>query len=393
MPGKGTGGQEGLRAVGTLGPVSRLYLSPPDVGEVERKLLLDAFDSNWIAPLGPHVDAFEKEFADYVGVGHAAALSSGTAALHLALLMLGVGPGDDVLVPTLTFVACPNVVSYVGARPVFVDSDEATWNLDPALVAEELDERARDGRLPAAVLGVDLYGQCADWDPILAACAQHGVPVVEDAAEALGATYRNRHAGSFGKFAAFSLNGNKIITTSGGGMLVTDDGELAERARFLSTQARDTAPYYEHSELGFNYRLSNLLAAVGRGQLQSLPAKVEHRRAVNAAYREAFADVPGIGFMPNAAGGEPSNWLTVATVDEREFGASPEAIRVHLESLDIEARHSWKPMHLQPLYAGYPRRGGQVAEAIFRTGLCLPSGSAMTESDIARVVEGVLAAR
>jgi pyridoxal phosphate-dependent aminotransferase EpsN len=276
---------------------------------------------------------------------------------------------------------------------VFVDSDEASWNLDPVLVAEELDERARDGRLPAAVLGVDLYGQCADWTPLLEACARHCVPVIEDAAEALGAMYDGRAAGAFGEFGVFSFNGNKIITTSGGGMLVAESAEAIERARFLSTQARDPAPHYEHTTIGFNYRMSNLLAALGRGQLRNLPGKVARRRAINAAYREAFAAIEGIGFMPNAAGGESTNWLTVITVDERAFGASPAAVREHLESLDVEARPAWKPMHLQPLFSANPCRGGRVAEEIFRTGLCLPSGSAMTDGDIERVIAGVLAAR
>ena len=366
----------------------RLFLSPPDVGPRERELLLDAFDSNWIAPLGPHVDAFEREFAGFVGAGHAAALSSGTAALHLALVLLGVGPGDDVLVPSLTFAATAFAVTYVGARPVFVDSERATWNLDPELVEEELAARARTGRdQPAALIGVDLYGQCASWDPILASCAAHGVPVIEDAAEALGATYRGRAAGSFGALNVFSFNGNKIITTSGGGMLVGNDPAVIERARHLSTQARDPAPHYEHTEIGFNYRMSNLLAALGRGQLEGLPAKVARRRAINAAYRAALAEVDGIGFLPDAPDGEPTNWLTVITVDD------PTTVREHLEALDIEARPAWKPMHLQPVFAGCETRGGAVAEEIFRTGLCLPSGSAMTDADIARVVDGVLAAR
>jgi len=366
--------------------VPRLFLSPPDVGPRERELLLDAFDSNWIAPLGPHVDAFEHEFAEFVGLASAAALSSGTAALHLALVLMGVGLGDDVLVPSLTFAASANAVTYVGARPVFVDSDRATWNLDPELVEEELAARARAGRAqPAALLGVDLYGQCMDWDPILASCANYGVPVIEDAAEALGATYRGRAAGSFGALNVFSFNGNKIITTSGGGMLAADDAVIIERARHLSTQARDPAPHYEHSEIGFNYRMSNLLAALGRGQLEGLPAKIARRRAINARYRDAFAGVDGIGFMPNAPEGEPTNWLTVVTV------ADPTAIREHLESLDIEARPAWKPMHLQPVFAGCEMRGGAVAEEIFRTGLCLPSGSAMTDADVDRVTLGVLA--
>jgi dTDP-4-amino-4,6-dideoxygalactose transaminase len=366
--------------------VPRLFLSPPDVGPRERELLLDAFDSNWIAPLGPHVDAFEQEFAEFVGVGQAAALSSGTAALHLALMLLGVGPGDDVLVPSLTFAATANAVTYVGARPVFLDSEWATWNLDPALLEEQLAERAHAGRdQPGAVIVVDLYGQCASWQPILDTCAAYGVPVIEDAAEALGATYRGRAAGSFGALNVFSFNGNKIITTSGGGMLASDDAHAIERARYLSTQARDPAPHYEHSEIGFNYRMSNLLAALGRAQLEGLPAKVQRRRAINAAYRAAFAELPGVGFLPNAPDGEPTNWLTVVTLDD------PTPVREHLESLDIEARPAWKPMHLQRAFAECPMRGGAVAEEIFRRGLCLPSGSSMTDIDVERVVDAVCA--
>jgi dTDP-4-amino-4,6-dideoxygalactose transaminase len=360
------------------------------MGPRERELLVDAFDSNWISPLGPHVDAFEREFAEFVGMESAAALSSGTAALHLALVLLGVGPGDDVLVPSLTFVASANAVTYVGARPVFVDSERESWNLDPVLVEEELATRAEEGRSqPAAVLAVDLYGQCADWDPILASCERYGVPIIEDAAEALGATYRGRPAGSFGALGVFSFNGNKIITTSGGGMLVGDSPGLIERARHLSTQARDPAPHYEHSEIGFNYRMSNLLAALGRGQLEGLPAKVARRRAINARYRAAFAGVAGIGFLPNAGFGEPTDWLTVITVDEGTFGASPTRIREHLESLDMEARPAWKPMHLQPVFADCEMRGGAVAEEIFRTGLCLPSGS-LTDADVDRVAAAVV---
>jgi len=364
----------------------------PDVSDVERTLLLEAFDSNWIAPLGPQVDAFEQEFAAYLGIGHAVALSSGTAALHLALVLLGVGPGDEVIVPTLTFVATANVVTYVGAQPVFVDSETASWNLDPVLLEEELAERAQEGRLPAAVIGVDLFGQCADWDPIVRACEQHGVPLVEDAAEALGATYRGRPAGVFGTLGAFSFNGNKMVTTSGGGMLVTENAEWADHARHLATQARDPAPHYEHSEIGFNYRLSNLLAAVGRGQLRRLPEMVASCRAINHRYREELADIPGLGFMPNAPFGEPTNWLTVATIDEREFGASRDEVLERLDRHEITTRPAWKPMHLQPVYADRPVRGGVVAEEIFRTGLCLPGGSGMPEADLTRVIEAVRAA-
>ncbi len=372
--------------------VTRLYLSPPDVGPVERELLLEAFDSGWIAPLGPFVDRFEREFARVVGAPSAAAVSSGTAALHLALHMLGVGSGDDVLVPSLTFVATANAVVYAGARPCFLDSETRTWNLDAALLEQELADRARAGRLPAAVIVVDLYGQCAEWDPIVRCCEHYGVPIAEDAAEALGATYRGRAAGSFGEIGVFSFNGNKILTTSGGGMIVSARTDRVEQARHLATQARDPAPHYEHSVLGFNYRLSNLLAAVGVGQLHRLPAIIERRQAINCRYREAFAEEPGIAFMPESPDGTVTNWLTVVTLDEPAFGASPERVRTHLESLDIEARPAWKPMHLQPFFADAPMVGGAVAERVFREGLCLPSGSSMTDADVDRVIEAVLEA-
>jgi dTDP-4-amino-4,6-dideoxygalactose transaminase len=369
--------------------VTRIYLSPPDVGDAERDLLFEAFDSNWIAPVGPHVDAFELEVADYLGVASAVGLSSGTAAIHLALLTLGVGAGDEVLVPTLTFAATANAVVYVGASPAFIDSDRESWNIDPALLEDELAARSQQGRLPAAVVVVDLYGRCADWDAIQGLCDRYGVPVVDDAAEALGAGYGGRRAGAFGACGVLSFNGNKIMTTGGGGMLVSDRREVVERARHLATQARDPAPHYEHSEVGFNYRLSNLLAAVGRGQLRRLPAMVQRRHEINRRYRKALSDVPGVGFMPAVAGSDPNDWLTVVTLDAREYGASPEEVRKHLEHLDIEARPAWKPMHLQPAFAGSPVRGGAVAEEIFRTGLCLPSGSRMSDDDVDRVADAM----
>jgi dTDP-4-amino-4,6-dideoxygalactose transaminase len=371
--------------------VSRIYLSPPDVGDAERAALLRAFDTNWIAPLGPEVDAFEAEFAAYLGIETAVALSSGTAALHLALVSSGVGAGDEVIVPTLTFASSAFATRYVGAEPVFVDSDDVSWNLDPALLAAELDERAASGRLPAAVIAVDLYGQCADYAPIAAACAHHGVPLIEDAAEALGATYHDQPAGTFGDFGVFSFNGNKIITTSGGGMLVSRNITVATRARNLAAQARDPALHYEHSQLGFNYRLSNLLAALGRAQLAGLDAKVAKRRRIKQQYREAFADVPAIAFMPDAAFGEPTNWLTVITLDPEQCAVTPQEVCAHLETLDIEARPAWKPMHLQPVFADCPMRGGAVAERIFATGVCLPSGSSMTDADVVRVADAVSA--
>ena len=369
--------------------MSRIYLSPPHMGGEELALLREAFESNWIAPLGPHVDAFERELAATVGVGHAAALSSGTAGLHLALVLLGVGTGDEVVCSDLTFAATAFAITYVGATPVFVDADRATWNMDAGLLAEELDRCAHRGRLPKAVIVVDLYGQCADWEPILAACERYGVPVIEDAAEALGATYRGRPAGGFGRFGVFSFNGNKIITTSGGGMLVSNDGGAIARARFLASQARDPAPHYQHSEIGYNYRMSNLLAAVGRGQLRVLADRVEARRRNFECYREALGDLPGLTFMPEAAYGRANRWLTCITIDPEVSGTSRERVRLALEAENIEARPVWKPMHMQPVFESAEFVGAGVSKKLFETGLCLPSGSNLGEGDQERVVDVV----
>lgn len=369
--------------------MTRLYLSPPHLSGHERELVAEAFASNWIAPLGPQVDAFERELAAAVGVGHAAALSSGTAALHLALRLLGVGPGDEVLCPTLTFAGSAFPVLYQGARPVFLDADPLTWTLDPGLLSRELDRRSRAGRLPKAVVTVDLYGQPCHHDEILAACGAHGVPVIEDAAEALGSTYRGRPVGGFGRFGVFSFNGNKILTTSGGGALVSDDAEAIARARKLAAQAREDFVHYEHREVGFNYRLSNLLAAVGRGQLRVLAERVEARRRTFDLYREALGDLPGIDFLAEAPHGRSNRWLTTITVDPEAFGADREAIRRALEAEEIESRPVWKPMHLQPVFAGCEAVGGSVAEGIFERGLCLPSGSSLSDRDRERVVEVV----
>jgi dTDP-4-amino-4,6-dideoxygalactose transaminase len=362
--------------------VTRIYLSSPHMGEDERKLLLDAFDSNWIAPLGPHVDGFERELAAKVGVSHAAALSSGTGAIHLALRILGVGRGDEVIASSLTFSATVNPIVYEGATPVFIDSERDTWNLDPGLLEEELAACAKRGKLPKAVISVDLYGQCADYERIVAACARYDVPLLEDAAEALGATYRGRHAGSFGAMGVFSFNGNKIITTSGGGMLVSERKDWIEKARYLATQARDPAPHYQHSAIGFNYRMSNLLAAVGRGQLRVLDARVARRREVNAAYRRLLGGLPGLEFMPESPDGRMNAWLTCVTIDPARFGATREDVRKHLEALEIEARPVWKPMHLQPVFSGCRFRGGAVAAELFERGLCLPSGSSLTDAQV-----------
>jgi pyridoxal phosphate-dependent aminotransferase EpsN len=367
--------------------MTRIYLSPPHLGTSELEFVQDAFASNWIAPLGPHVDAFEREVAAFVGTGHAVAVSSGTAALHLALRLIGIRPGDEVICSTLTFAASANPILYEGGHPIFIDADRATWNMDPMLLADELRDCAARGQLPRAVIVVDLYGQCADYQPLLEICAEFELPVIEDAAEALGATYRGRQAGSFGRMALLSFNGNKIITTSGGGMLLSDDSALIERARFLATQARDPAPHYQHSELGFNYRLSNLLAAVGRGQLRSLPERIAARTRIRAYYEAALRHLPGIQFMPLATYGIPNWWLTCISIDPIAFGTTREEVRLALEAANIEARPIWKPLHLQPVFAGARVRGGDTAEALFRDGLCLPSGSAMTEEDLCRVVD------
>jgi dTDP-4-amino-4,6-dideoxygalactose transaminase len=372
-----------------MGDREFIYLSPPHVGPLERELLLAAFDSNWIAPAGPDLPAFEQELADFVGVPHAVALSSGTAALHLALVALGVQPGDDVLVSDLTFAATANAVAYVGARPVFVDSDRTSWNMDPQLLEEELGERARRGRLPAAAIVVDLYGQCADWDRIVDVCRRYEVPTIEDAAEALGSTYHGRAAGSFADLGVFSFNGNKIITTSGGGMLVSHSGTHIDRARHLATQARQPVAHYEHEDVGFNYRLSNLLAAIGRGQLRNLPERVAARRGINERYRAALGDIEGLEFMPADANGVPNHWLTVVTIDPEVTGATPHDLVAALHAEGIEARPAWKPMHLQPVFAGAEVRGGAVGEAVFATGLCLPSGSALTEAQQDRVTSAL----
>lgn len=318
------------------------------------------------------------------------ALSSGTTALHLAMVLLGAGPGDDVLVSTLTFVASANAVCYVGARPVFVDSTPESWNVDPGLLAEEIERRVAGGRIPKAVVTVDLYGQSADYDPIVDICRQYEIAIVQDAAESLGATYRGESVGVQGDLGVFSFNGNKIITTSAGGMLVTASAELANDARNLATQARDPFVHYEHSRLGFNYRMSNLLAALGRAQLGRLDDRIARRRAVNARYRAALGDSAGIAFMPVAGYGTPTHWLTCITVDEEAFGATRDDIITHLESHDIEARPTWKPMHLQPLFAGCESVGGSVSEEIFARGLCLPSGSGLSDEQVDRVAATLL---
>ena len=365
----------------------RIYLSPPHMSGNEQKYVAEAFDTNWIAPLGPHVDGFECDLCAIVGCRHAAALTSGTAALHLALILAGVGPGDEVAVSTFTFSASVNPIVYVGAAPVFLDSDRESWNLDPQLFADFLKKRADANRLPKALMLVHLYGQCADLDPIVELCEKYNVTLIEDAAEALGATYKGRSPGTFGQSGAFSFNGNKILTTSGGGMLVSDDEQLIAHARKLATQARDPAPHYEHTEIGYNYRLSNLLAGVGRGQLEVLEDRVQARRRIFDRYVETLGDLPGLAFQPEADYGRHTRWLTTLTIDPATFGADRETVRLALEKDNIEARPLWKPMHLQPVFSKYESVGGHVSEALFAVGLCLPSGSSMTDADQDRVIK------
>ncbi|MDB6150103.1 MAG: pyridoxal phosphate-dependent aminotransferase [Chthoniobacter sp.] len=369
----------------------RIYLSPPHMSGEELELVKEAFATNWIAPLGPHVDAFETEVAECAGVAHATALSSGTAAIHLALRLLGLKPGEEVLCSTFTFSASANPIMYEGGRPVFIDSEPTSWNLDPELLREELDACATRGKLPRAVISVDLYGQCADYKAILESCARYEVPVIQDSAESLGASYRGRPAGGQGCVGVFSFNGNKIITSSGGGMLVSDDAQLTDRARFLATQARDPAPHYQHSAIGFNYRMSNVLAGIGRAQLRALPDRIAARRRNFEHYQRALGSVPGIEFMPLAPHGSGNFWLTCITIDPVQFGASREDVRLVLEAHNIESRPVWKPLHLQPVFAGCRARGGEFAASVFERGLCLPSGSSLTTPQVDQICELVLA--
>ena len=366
-----------------------ILLSTPHIGNQELEFVKEAFATNWIAPIGPHVDAFEQEFCQVTGASHAAAVSSGTAALHLALQLVGVTRGDEVFCSTLTFAATANPIVYLGAKPVFIDSDRISWNMNPELLQEALQNRAYFGKLPKAVIVVHLYGQSADMEPILKLCDQYNTPLIEDAAEALGATYKGLSPGTFGRFGIYSFNGNKIITTSGGGMLVSDDNQLITKAKFLATQARDPAPHYQHSEIGYNYRLSNVLAGIGRGQLQVLNERVAARRRNFEIYQSTLGNIPGIEFMPEADFGYSTRWLTALTITPEAFGADREYIRIQLTKQQIEARPVWKPLHLQPVFSEYECIGGEVAENLFLHGLCLPSGSNLTDEDLARVINAI----
>jgi pyridoxal phosphate-dependent aminotransferase EpsN len=370
---------------------SRIFLSPPHMSGNEQKYIQEAFETNWIAPLGPNVDAFEKELAAYVGVKGAAAVSSGTAAIHLALRLLGVEWGDVVFCSSLTFIASANPILYQGAEPVFIDSEPDTWNMSPQALERAMDAAKREGKLPKAVVVVNLYGQSAKMDEILAICDRYGVPVVEDAAESLGSTYKGKKSGTFGVFGIYSFNGNKIITTSGGGMLVSDDVDALQRARFLATQARDPAPHYQHSQIGYNYRMSNIVAGIGRAQLEVLDERVKARRAIFNRYVQALGEIDGIHFMPELEGTMSNRWLTTLTIDQQKLGVTPMEIINALAAENIEARPVWKPLHLQPLFAGlryYPHEEGwSVSDDLFANGICLPSGSSMTVEEQNRVID------
>ena len=369
--------------------LSRIHLSVPHVGTLEEAYVREAFATNWVSTVGPNLDAFERSFSELVGGLPCVALSSGTAAIHLGLKLLGVGAGDEVFCPTLTFAASANPIIYEGARPVFLDCDRTSWNLDPEVLAEALAHKAKQGKLPKAVVVVHLYGQSANLDAIEAACARFEVPILEDAAEAAGTHYRGVQVGTRAPVSVFSFNGNKIITTSGGGMLVARDRAWVDKARFWSTQSREPQPWYEHHELGYNYRLSNVLAGIGRGQLAVLEDRVAARRAVAQRYVEAFADLPGVALMPQAEFGRHTNWLSVFLLDEAKLGATRDELLAALAKEDIEGRPVWKPMHLQPVFANAERFGGAVAEDLFRRGICLPSSSSLSTSEQDRVIDVV----
>lgn len=373
----------------------RIYLSCPTMHGEEQEFIREAFDTNWVAPLGPNVNAFEKEMEAYTGAGHASALSAGTAAIHLALRILGVGEKDIVFVPSLTFSATCNPVVYEKATPVFIDSERDTWNMSPEALRRAFEKYPS----PKAVIVVHLYGTCAKLDEIMEICAQHGVPLVEDAAESLGSTYRGKHTGTFGKIGIYSFNGNKIITTSGGGMLVSDDEEITKKATFLATQARDPARFYQHSQIGYNYRMSNITAGIGRGQLLHMEEHKALKRKIYRQYQEAFADIPEISMNPLNQDGDDNCWLSCMTIAQgactsRGEKITPDMIMDALEKENVESRPIWKPLHLQPVFAPYDfimaKEGeGSVAEDIFERGLCLPSDIKNTPEDMELIIETV----
>jgi len=365
----------------------RIFLSPPHMGDEELAFVKEAFETNWIAPVGRNIDLFEEDVCKLTKSKYAVALSSGTAAIHLALILLGVGAGDEVMCSTFTFSASANPIVYQGAVPVFIDSEKSTWNMDYRYLEEAIISRIKKKKKPKAVILVHLYGQSADIDPILELCQRYDIALIEDAAESLGTYYKGKHTGTFAKMGIFSFNGNKIITTSTGGMLISDNKELIEKAKFLSTQAREPTPHYQHCHIGYNYRISNVLAGIGRGQLRVLSDRVKARRYNFEFYEKKLSSLPGISFMPEAEFGKSTRWLSCLTIEADKFGATCSDVRMALESENIEARPVWKPLHLQPVFKDCPYYGSDVSEKLFDKGLCLPSGSSMTENDLEKVVD------
>lgn len=370
--------------------MSRIWLSSPHMGKEEINFINEAFAENWVAPLGPHVDGFEKDLATFTGAAHVAALSSGTAAIHLALILLDVKPGDEVICQSFTFSATANPIVYQHATPVFVDSEPETWNMDPGFLEEAIRERLRKGHKPKAIIPVHLYGMPARMLEILDIARSYGIPIIEDAAEALGSSIQGKMCGTWGTMGILSFNGNKIITTSGGGALVSDDEALVKKARFLATQARDQAPHYQHSHIGYNYRMSNIVAGIGRGQMMVLPERIQARRANFERYKQFFNEMNNKGYWVEMLAEPPgyfsNRWLTTIIVDPRKNnGVSREMIRLAFEKENIESRPLWKPMHLQPVFSHCPFYGEGLSETLFQNGLCLPSGSNLTEADFERI--------
>jgi len=365
----------------------KIWLSSPHMGGSEQKYVNEAFETNWVAPLGPNVNNFETDLANYVVSNHAAALSSGTSAIHLALIILGVKTGDEVFCQSFTFSATANPIAYQGATPIFIDSESETWNMSPVLLEQAIIDRLKKGKKPKAILPVHLYGNPAKMDAILAIADKYEIPVVEDAAEALGSSYKGKRCGSFGAMAALSFNGNKIITTSGGGALVSNNKEYIEKARFLATQARDMAPHYQHSQIGYNYRMSNIVAGIGRGQMEVLDERIKSRRANHDFYYKMLGSIPGISFLKEQQDSFSNYWLTTILVNPKLTGGiTREDIRLALEVENIESRPLWKPMHLQPVFSNYPAYTDGTSEKLFNEGLCLPSGSNLSIEQKERVV-------
>jgi dTDP-4-amino-4,6-dideoxygalactose transaminase len=370
---------------------SKIYLSTPHMGGKEQKYIKEAFDTNWVAPLGPNVTGFEQDIEKYIGENSfAGALSSGTAAIHLGLILLGVKAGDEVLCQSMTFAASANPILYLGALPVFIDSEKDTWNICPIALEEAIIDRMTKNKKIKAIITVNLYGMPYKVDEVHAIAEKYGIPILEDSAEALGSSYKGKKCGTFGTIASLSFNGNKIITTSCGGAIVTKTKELKDRAIFFATQSRDDAPYYQHSEIGYNYRMSNICAGIGRGQMEVLDSHVELRRTRNAWYQDFFKSIPGVTVFKEPSSDYFSNhWLTAIMIDRKIVGKTNEDLRLALEAVNIESRPLWKPMHLQPIFASYPYYGTVVAENLYSDGLCLPSGSNLNEGDDERIAESL----